>query len=389
MKTVYVATKARGFLLELFNSDLEGINFIYDNKQIYETNSKKKLILSKLARSRIADHLGIIQRIKPNNEGNIIFSYNKFLNVQKDYVIYLENPLALLNYSTTKGKTLISKVKLKKYLNDPHLKAIVCLSKACYETIHNFYSIPQSLKVEQIYPIVQSNPLTNRGEIKAKCSDDVINCLYISSNFELKGGREILAAFKKLNEQGIKNIKLNIITKQESLKSTIKEEISKNKNITLYDFRFNREELQKFYNESCIFLNPTRQDSFSLVVLEAMKSGNTILTTDLYAIPEMVTNDENGYLIGPKYRFFNYNNLPNEEVWNNRKETIYSNYIDTKIVQFLLEKILYLNNNRGELTRLSLNSFDKSNREGFNTNIIQGKWNLIFNQLQKFDESTI
>ena len=50
---------------------------------------------------------------------------------------------------------------------------------------------------------------------------------------------------------------------------------------------------------------------------------------------------------------------------------------------------MYLNNNRGELTRMSLNSFDKSNQEGFNTNIIQGKWNLIFNQLQKFDKNNI
>ncbi len=53
-----------------------------------------------------------------------------------------------------------------------------------------------------------------------------------------------------------------------------------------------------------IFINPTRQDSFSLVVLEAIKSGNVIISSDLYAIPEMVIDDYNGYLVGPKYRIF-------------------------------------------------------------------------------------
>lgn len=382
MKKIYVATKARGFLLNLFKGKYDSIEFIFKNNKIYETNSKRKVFLSKLVKSKIADHLGIIQRIKVDDESSdIIFSYNRFLKSSTDYVIYLENPLALVHYSTNRNNTLISKSKLNKYFNDPNLKSIICLSKACYETVNSFYNIPSRIKIEQIYPLIQVNELINDENIKKRCQRNEITCLYISSNFKLKGGREILQTFNKLKELGINNVKLSIITQLDSIDSHTNNNIKQNENISLFDFNFSKEELNKLYNEASIYLNPTRQDSFSLVVLEAMKSGNVILSTDLYAIPEMVQNGYNGFLTKPKFRFFNYDNMPNKEVWNNRENTIYSDYIDTEVVNFLCEKLIYLNNNRVELEKLSLNSLEKSNTNEFKEEFIKEKWERIFMEM--------
>ena len=379
MKKIYVATRARGFLMRLFKKENPYFKFIYDDKKIYETNTKTRMFISRLAKSKIADHMGLIQRVKVRNkECDIVFSYNRFIHSEKDYVIYLENPLALVHYSTNRNKTWLSKMKLKKYFNDPHLKAIICLSKACYNTIHNFYSIPKTIKVDQIYPYIPANSLTNPITIKHKCQKKELKCLYIASNFKLKGGEDILLAFNKLKESGINNIKLTIITKKDSLDKNLEKKINSNFNIKLYDFSFNNEDLNELYNESCILLNPTRQDSFPLVLLEAMKSGNAIITTDLYAITEMVENNYNGYLTYPKYRFFNYDNIPNEAVWNNRNKTIYSDYIDINIVDFLYKKLTYLNENRDILESMALNSFNKSNSGEFSEDFIIRKWKDIF-----------
>lgn len=382
MKKIYVATKARGFLVNLFDSNLKDYQFLYDSNQIFETNSTLKQYISKLVKSKLADWLGVIQRLKVDNKDfDIAFSYNRFLKTSQKYVVYLENPLALVHYSIDRNKYLISRLKLNKFLNDTNLKAIVCLSKACYDTLNHFYSIPEHIKVEQIYPLVHSNSLTSEESIKKKSRKKEIICLYISSNYNLKGGKDILETFKKLNKNGINNIKLKIITQLSSIDQKTKKEINNNPNISLYDFKFSKEELNVFYNESSILLNPSRQDSFSLVVLEAMKSGNTILSTDLYAIPEMVVNGFNGYLISPKYRFFNYDNLPNKEVWNNRENTIYSDYIDENIVNFLYDKITYLNLNRDKLEEMSLNSFNKANNSDFNEEIIKNKWINLFDNI--------
>ncbi|MDM5209489.1 glycosyltransferase [Cytobacillus kochii] len=382
MKKVYVATKARGFLEELFNNSNTDVQFVYKQKKIYEINSKRKLFLSKIVKSKIADYLGIIQRIKVNkNSSDNIFSYNRFLKSTEDYIIYLENPLALVHYSTNRNKKLMGKIRLKRYFNDPKLKSIVCLSKACYETLHNFYKIPNNIEIKQIYPYVRQNNLTNKVNIKEKCEKEQINCLYISSNFGLKGGKEILSVFKTLKNIGVNNIKLQIITQTDKINKTLKNEIDKNENIKLDDFNYTKEDLYKIYNESSIYLNPTRQDSFSLVVLEAMKSGNAILTTDLYALPEMVESGFNGYLTEPKFRFFRTDNMPNEEVWNNRGETIYSEYIDRNIVGFLLEKLIYLNTNREVLLEMALNSYEKSNCGEFNDQFIMNEWSKLFSRI--------
>ncbi|MDI7744015.1 glycosyltransferase [Lysinibacillus fusiformis] len=383
MKTIYVATKSRGFLVNLFNSEIENIQFIYQKNRLYETNSRLKLFLSKMVKSRLADHLGLIKRLKvDNSDADFVFSYNRFLKSKNKYVIYLENPLALVHYSTGRNKTLLGRIKLKKYLNDPNLEAIVCLSKACYETLNSFYSIPERVKIQQVYPFIKKNEFTNEESIKQKCHQDDIHCLYVSSNFNLKGGQDILECFRKFKNSGINNIRLKIITQLESLDVDTRKEIEENSSIDIYDFNFNKKELNKIYNTSCILLNPTRQDSFSLVVLEAMKSGNSIISTDLYAIPEMVKSNENGYLTAPRYRFFEYDNMPNESVWNNRKQTIYSDYIDQNVVNFLFDKLTSLNNDRNNLERLAINAFKQSITGEFSEEYIKEKWCGIFNNIQ-------
>lgn len=382
MKRIYVATRARGFLLNLFKCKFSDIEFIYNTNAIYEVNSKSRKVIFRLVSSRLADYLGVIQRIKVKNvPGDIIFSYNRFVCADKKYVILLENPLALVHYSTYRNNTYLSRIKLKKYFSDPNLKSIICISKACYDTVKSFYSIPDRIKIDQIYPFVQANSLTSKESIRNKCRKSDIQCLYISSNFNLKGGKDILMAFNKFKALGINNIKLTIITQIKSIDKNTRKIIEENKNINLFDFKFSKEELDKFYNDSCIYLNPTRQDSFSLVTLEAMKSGNAVLTTDLYAIPEMIINNFNGYLVNPKFRFFNYDNMPNTVVWNNRRNTIYSDYIDKKIVNFLIEKILYLNENRDELERLALNSFERSRIGEFSEEFIKEKWSKLFSEI--------
>lgn len=382
MPKIFVATKTRGFLLELFNSNIKNTEFVYDKNKMYETNSKGKTILSKLIKSRVADQLGVIQRIKVEDEKcKVAFSYNRFLKTNKKYIIYLENPLAVVHYSTGRNKTILGKMKLKKYFDDTQLNSIICLSKACFETLNTFYSIPNRIKLEQIYPLIHANKLTSKESIKDKCYRENMQCVYISSNFNLKGGKEILECFRKLKESGINNIKLKVVTKIDSLDATTLAEINQNSNIELNEFNFSKEELNLLYNESSILLNPSRQDSFSLVVLEAMKSGNTIISTDLYAIPEMVEDNYNGYLTHPKFRFFNYDNLPNEAVWNNRNKTIYSDFIDNNIVNFLYEKLVFLNSNRNELERLSLNSYTKSMTGEFSETYIKDKWEKIIQKL--------
>ncbi|MFW7420204.1 glycosyltransferase family 4 protein [Vagococcus fluvialis] len=380
MKKILVATNSRGFLTNLFNYNFNNYSFIYEEKKMYETKSIKRKLLSKIIKLRLFDFLGVIQVINCLNyqgDEDIIFSFNRFTKTKKPYFIYLENPLALVHYSIGRPHTYLSKKKLRKLFSDKNLKGIICMSKACYETLGNIYDIPKELEISQVYPLIPDAKLN-------KVQRDYIHCLYVSSNFYLKSGREILESHKHLMNKGLK-VKFTIITKIAEIKSDDLLYIKSNKNsIKLVEFNLNKSELSNIYNESDILINVSRQESFGLSILEAMKYGNVILSTDLYAQKEMVIDKFNGYRIAPKYYFFTQDNMPNPKVWNNRRNTIYSEYVDDRIIQFLFEKIMKLELDRELLAKMAFNSFEKANSYKFSSEIISKEWEHLFERIEEY-----
>lgn len=58
----------------------------------------------------------------------------------------------------------------------------------------------------------------------------------------------------------------------------------------------NKEELAELYSRADVFLNPSEEESFSLVTIEAMACGTPVVALDSSAVKELV-NDENGIVL--------------------------------------------------------------------------------------------
>jgi glycosyltransferase involved in cell wall biosynthesis len=382
MLNVKVITKSRGFWIDLFEFKFRTIKFQYKSSGLFEVPSKTRFFLNRTINLRIFDSIGLFLRIKANgNDGDAYFSYNRFLKSDKPYFIGLENPTALVHYSDTRMKTLISKNRLRRCFSNPNLKGIVCLSKACYTTMGNFYNLPVNLSVQQIYPMVQENKSVNKQVISKKSKNEIINCLYVSSNFELKGGDDILESFSELRKNGYENVHLTIITKIDKLTHRQLNIINNDSGINIHDFSFSKSELYEFYKNANILLNPTRMDSFSLVTLEAMKNGCTIVGTDIYAIKEMVQDGYNGYLTQPKYKYWNEDNMIDHYIKSNPDKTFNSKYVDENVVKFIYDKIVFLFNNRKILEEMSINSFEKSTTGEFANESIALKWQTLIESI--------
>lgn len=386
MKKIQIlfVTKMRGFFKHLLDINCDSIKFCSDNKnnQFYEKNSNIKMFIRRIIISRWMNHFGIIQCIKKyDDKHDIMLSYNRFMKTNKPYIIILENPTALYHYCLDRNTSFIGKRKIRKYLTDNNLKAIICMSNACYSTIDQVLAVvPKNVLVRKIYPLVPANSLLKEIDIKKRSYNKVFRCIYISSKFELKSGNELVEVFERFKKEGLKNIKLNIITDLTEIKPNIRKRIEENDLIELDDFNFTHKELEKKYIESNLLLHLSRQDSFPLTVLEGLKAALPVLATNIYGIPEMVEENKNGYLISPKYWFFTEDKLPNRKVWNNRESTIYSTYIDENIMKFAYENIKRLYNDRTELYRLSINSLNKAVLEEFNEEKIIKEWEeLIYN----------
>jgi glycosyltransferase involved in cell wall biosynthesis len=391
--TIYFATRIRGFLAHLFMNKNIKAQFVYSENQIFETNSAIRKFFLEIIHTPVSDLLGIIQVIHCNYKKYDMYgSFNRFLKTDKPYFIYVENPTALYHYSINRNKTFLGRKKVIKNLNNKNLKALIFFSNACANT---FEKVCNKIHVhtirETIYPYIPQNTHISIETIKLRAHNKEIKLLYIAQGirFTSKGGLEIIEAFKKLRSEGYSYVSLTMITSIHDVDTFLIDTIKQIEGITLYDFTFTYKELETIYAQSTILLHPTSDDSFGLTILEAMKAGIPIITTKLYAIPELVKEGVNGLLTEPHYWFFDSRNIPNPEIWNHRKETIYASKTCDRIISFLYDSIVLLNNDRILLEKMSINSFKIANSTPFDEDTIIGQWNNIFKRIQESANSNL
>ena len=381
---IFFATRVRGFFQHLFSNKDIHADFIYRNNNTYEVNSWLHTILGRCVRSRLGDLLGIIQTIKCKHTGcEIHGSYNRFLDSDRPYFIYVENPTALYHYCLRRNKTVLGKRAVVKNLSNSNLKALIFMSKACADTFEKVCEdIPKHCFQKQIYPLIPKNIHASVEQIKSKRQREVVKLLYIAQGvrFLSKGALEIIESYKMLKNNGV-NCCLSMITNISQIDSGTLANIEQTEGITLLDFKFSYEEMEQIYAEHDILLQPTSDESFGLTILEALHAGLAIIASRLYAIPEIVIDGKNGYLIDPAYWFFDKNKIPNPKVWNNRKKTIYSGNCTEAVVKDLYDRIKRLVINRELLEQMSLTSYQMAQSKPFSSEYITCQWNELITSI--------
>lgn len=368
MKIKFVSN-VRGFFNHL--SDLGSTEVEFElRKQTYEVSSKTHKLASKVIRSPFGDFFGIIQSLKNfDNENVVIGSFNRFVKTEKPYFIYVENPTALYHYSLNRPHTYFGNRKFNKLLSDSNLKELVFMSKAAMESSEQVWNRKISIPKQVIYPYVPQNRF---AEMRLKNNIKPLKLLFVAqgSRFVSKGAPEVLEAAKIL--EGV--AEFTVITNQKSIPEPLLDKIAQLKNLNLYEFNKSYAEMEKIYAEHDILIYPTSDDSSALTVLEAIKAGMVVIGSNLYAIPEMVENGKNGFLTNPKWSFFDQDNIPNPKVWNNRESTIHSIDADSRIVGFLVDRVLEVNKNRDRLFEMSQFSLKKANSYPFDRDTIIKQW---------------
>lgn len=368
--------KIRGFLIESFNNlnSTEEINITFKSNS-YEKVNKIRKIAHRIIVLPFFDWFGFFCVIKKNGKldgYDRFISYNRFTHLDQSYYIVLENPYALVHYADRRNCHYITKKRLNKCFNDENLKGIICLSKACKDSLKNIYNVPSNVRIEQAYPIITD------GEFEKKYDGDV-HCLFIASEFYLKGGNEVVEAYTRLKEDGLKGITLTIITPFEKLSPKTMSDI-KRLGIELKDYKLTKNEIKDEYKKTHILLNPTKMDSFSLVTLESMKYGCAYIGTDLYAIPEMVINNETGYLTSDKYSPWDQNNLFIHKKHVELRKQEKDNGVDDELALFVWDRIAYLYKNQEILKTMNIKAFKRGNDEVFSKNSCCQKWLEILNE---------
>ena len=154
-------------------------------------------------------------------------------------------------------------------------------------------------------------------------------------HFEEKGGKEILEAFLQLNKK-YNNLELVI---RSGMAESLKSKYSKLSNIKIIDRLIPWAELEQEWKTADIFVQPTHITP-AVVFLDAMSYELPIVTTDVWANPEMVEDGRTGFLV-PRSGVARY--IDGSIVHLNSPE--YKKVVttlDPKMVQALVDKISIL-----------------------------------------------
>ena len=295
---IFWATKLRGFFRHMSHR-ISCVEFV-ESENYYETSTFLNKVKSKLIRHHALNLLGIFQIVHAKGKMCDAYgSFNRFLDADKPYFIYLENPLALYHYTIGRIGYKFGRERFRRCLYDPKLKYIACMSDACRDTFEKInMPLPEHIRMKTIYPYVPANPHISLEKIENKSKSEYMECLYCvqGSRFVSKGGLEILSAYENLRKKGVK-IHLTVITKISDLDVDVKQRLLNSLGVSSHDFTYTYEELESVYANANVLLQPSSDDSFGLTVLEAMKGGCAVICSRMYAFPEMVEDGVNGYIV--------------------------------------------------------------------------------------------
>lgn len=297
---------------------------------------------------------------------DLIYTFGTFLkNTNIPYVINVDNPVCFTYYSAIALYNPFVKYQINKYLKNEKLLKLFPISMAAKKGLENAYGDEIAEKIDVIYP-----PLP---EIKFSKETDCPRFIFISYNFYIKGGREILNALKRVRGKYRFTMFSNIPDGFLQLAKKMGVNIYKNipRKILLND-------IIPYHD---VVVHPSYMDSFGMAPFECINAGLAGIGTDMYAIPEFIEHENNGFIIESPIKYFNDEFLPNLKYWILPNIEPYVKITKFENVEHeLAEYIQYYIDNPSELKKHKKYS-RKLHKEKFSLEIYQKKVESIFKKI--------
>jgi glycosyltransferase involved in cell wall biosynthesis len=258
-------------------------------------------------------------KLRPNDASNeaVIYVWGAILATGK-FIVDLDNPWSLVGYNLKAMP--IYRIFLRHILCSSRCIEIRCMSDACRQSLKLLFGEDVYNKASVHYPfvpqVVNKISLRTTGECRF---------LFIGTQFEIKGGVALINAFKHIYAKS-KNAKLDVIT---HLPDQYIQLVSSCPGIQVHEAKFTRSEIhEKFMQFSDVLVLPTYIESFGMAALEALAHGLALITTDVYALREMVEDGINGRLLSPPISCWD-NYLPSSLYFNLENAKKYIRSTDT------------------------------------------------------------
>jgi len=294
----------------------------------------------------------LIFKEKFDNDADLYF-YTGMLPLQnfgKPFVVDFEHVYALFGYNKNELK---HKKRVFDLLASNECKYILPWSNAAEKSMRLFFgekSLQLESKVVILYPALPSYKSmykNNRDNCSvSRCNK--IKFLFVGKDYRRKGLIELLEAFSVLLAK-YSNIELFCVTE---CPSSLRDKYADMEDIHFVKACFNQEDVIKKYFLTCdVFVMPTHEDTFGMVIMEALSCGLPVITTKQFACKEMIRDGQNGLFVDSDILFLDMHPIPSDSING-------ANYngVEKKLVDSLIDKISIIIENPSLLKSIKSNA---------------------------------
>ncbi len=270
------------FINKLIDKNIESI-------KILEVNINKKNVLSGIKEIKNYININNIEIIHSNGiSGDLISNLsrigNKSVRIISTVHGFSDFDRMDRNYIERKLFSLIEKCLFS--FNDMY----IAVSESVKE-----YLINRGLsktKIDVVYHCIdiRKNNMYNEFLLER----DIINLGSVGRLENVKGFDILIRAVKILKDRGYK-VNLNLVgdgSQHDYLKNLIVK-LGIQENVNLKGFKMN---VNKYIEEMAIYIQPSRQESFGISILEAMNNNKPIIAANVGGISEIINDENNGLL---------------------------------------------------------------------------------------------
>jgi glycosyltransferase involved in cell wall biosynthesis len=223
---------------------------------------------------------------------DLVHSAQSLLDTNKPYVVDFEHAAVFCGFNQYALDRPAFAKALSKVLLDKNLKKIMPFTNAAKASLCNSVQGVEE-KVEVVTP-----PITPPEQFK-KLEHSGVNFLFIGKAFYEKGGLDVLLAFDKISRRY--DCSLAIVSP--TVPEEVKAKFSKNPSINFFG-SLTTEELKRFYLGSDVLVFPSHYDTYGFVIPEAFSYGLPVITTNSFALPELVEHEKTGLIVKSFYSSF-------------------------------------------------------------------------------------
>lgn len=283
---------------------------------------------------------------KPPQGTDLTYAAGHLVFREEPWVVDLEFVTQLAGYNLGHFKKY--RKLIEKTLASEYCKKIICWTEAGEKTVlGNMCCDGFEHKVETVpLSVHRKNFSKDYGE-KERVKLLFVGSVNIPGEFEYKGGKEVLEAFVILYQR-YPNMELVI---RSDIPKAIKAKYKGLGNLRIIDEIIPWEQLEPEFKSADIFLLPTHSTP-GLAILDAMSYELPVITTDVWANPEMVEDGKTGFTIrkSEKINYYAENFIP---IWDYDSGSQFMKSVravEPRVVQQLVEKTSTLIEN-GDLRR--------------------------------------